>query len=701
MIPIYCSKGHENPIGSRFCLQCGEKLETPASTGIRPGLILGDRYRIVRQLGQGGFGRTYEAEDINRFNELCVLKEFAPQVQTPYVLQKAEEMFKREAGVLYKLQHPQIPRFRETFRINLDGKGYLFLVQDYVEGQTYQALLDAHKQQGLRFSEIEVTQFLLQLLPVLEYIHSLGVIHRDISPDNLMLRNSDYLPVLIDFGGVKQVAANVASQFESSAAAPATLLGKVGYAPHEQMVSGIVYPHSDLYALAATVLVLLTGKEPQELIDDNTLTWNWQREVNLSPNLGAVLNKMLSHKISDRYQSAREVLQSLSKSSNSPSYNYPPTQPYIPQTEATVAVAPSGNRASTAKGRLPNVPSTPSSNKASSESFPLSTIFLGLLLASAAGMGLWVANSWLQSRSTAPVADDITLSPPIESPSSTPTVEPELTPSPQFSAEEQARKQELRDRREQFGIEYKFYVSLVNEAFWEKYPNLRGRTLSSNPEDTTLRAEWDKIATQLLEKLQPISLEARQKLGAYTVADRDRWKTQVNKLHVSTTALFDLTDAAFFELFPQQRGKNFINQPIGQVWYAVVADKLNAITTGTAFERIVFDPGAFGKQVSGTLKPGEGKVYIAGLAKDQLMNVDLQANPKVLLSVYSPNGKTILLEDSSDRSLATTLLEDGFYEFVVVSTASEQVDYQFNLTAENSTPEPVVEPSPSEEPATP
>jgi serine/threonine protein kinase, bacterial len=188
MAPLYCSKGHENSSENRFCRLCGEKLTQPISQNVELGMVMGGRYRIVRELGHGGFGRTYLSEDLNRFNESCVLKEFAPQVQGTYALQKAEELFEREAGILYKLQHAQIPRFREMFRVKQGNKGGLFLVQDYVIGQTYHALLEGCKRQGVRFSEVEVTQLLLQLLPVLEYIHSLGVIHRDISPDNLILR---------------------------------------------------------------------------------------------------------------------------------------------------------------------------------------------------------------------------------------------------------------------------------------------------------------------------------------------------------------------------------------------------------------------------------------------------------------------------------------------------------------------------------
>ena len=114
---IFCPKGHENPDNNRFCQSCGERIITPISLQpISTGVILGERYRITKEIGRGGFGRTYLCEDINRFNETCVLKEFAPQVQSSAVLNKAQELFEREAGVMYRFQHPQIPMFREMFR---------------------------------------------------------------------------------------------------------------------------------------------------------------------------------------------------------------------------------------------------------------------------------------------------------------------------------------------------------------------------------------------------------------------------------------------------------------------------------------------------------------------------------------------------------------------------------------------------------
>lgn len=657
---MYCSKGHENPNRSRYCLECGEKLVEANNT--QPGII-GDRYRIIRQLGQGGFGRTYLAEDLNRFNELCVLKEFAPQVQGTYALQKGQQLFQREAGVLYKLQHPQIPNFRELFQANLEGKGHLLLVQDYVAGASYRQLLNTRKQQGLQFNETEVTQLLQQILPVLDYIHSLGVIHRDISPDNIILRDTDYLPVLIDFGGVKQVAASIVSQFSPAdphaTVLPVTRVGKIGYAPPEQIFSGVVSPQSDLYALAATALVLLTGKEPQDLINEQTLEWNWRREINLNPNLANVLDKMLMPRASDRYPSAHQVLQALNRNAPKPSTVQVPTtivsKPPVPNTvPATWQLQPA------------------SVSYAHTNSFGLGKVFVvGILLSATAGLSWWGTRFWLQSR-TPSTPEPVQTNLPVATP----------TPTPQYSTAEQNRKNQLRDRRQQLGISDSFYSALVNQLFWEERPEQQGKALSSSPADAALRSEWDSIAAEVLNKLQALSPEARQQLGKYRTADRDRWKAAVNKLNLSSRALYDLADATFFNLFPQHKGRNFINQPIGQVWHGIATDKLQRLVSGSGYERIAFGQGNTIQQVRGNLQPGEGKAYIAQLTKDQLMQLNLEADPRVLISAYSPTGSTVLLEDSSDRTWSGKLPETGYYEFVVVSTASAPLDYLFQVIAD-------------------
>ncbi|MGJ0605594.1 protein kinase domain-containing protein [Cylindrospermopsis raciborskii] len=649
------------------------KIPVPNYSSMNTNLLgktLSDRYVIIRQVGQGGFGRTYLAEDMNRFREYCVLKEFSPVVQTPEAVKKAQELFEREATVLYQLEHPQIPRFRELLPINLEGKEYLFLVQDYVQGITYSSLLNTQQQQGLKFSETAVRQLLEQILPVLQYIHSMGVIHRDISPDNLILRNSDQLPVLIDFGGVKQVAANLASQYYQSGQntpSSGTLLGKVGFAPPEQMQTGLVYPHSDLYALAVTVLVLLTGKMPQEIIDTQTLQWQWRREVRLSPLLGQVLDRMLSYKPGDRYQTANQVLDAL----NFQRVSSPMSGSLTSQTMAI------------------SQPSTPMTSTPETTGVWTTTNIMMVTMAifTSAGLLWWGFNNRYQPTNTPSVA------------SPTPTTTPSVDPTANYSPEEKQRKQKLRDRLEELNINSRFFSSLVNQVFWEKNPSLTGRTLSSEPEDESLREEWDKTAMEVVEKLAILSENSRRQLGTYTSSTRQKWQMVINSKNVSSNALYDLADAALLRIFPEQKGKNFISKPLGQVWQGFANDRLNDIMENTAWEKIVLDPGNTSKMARGTLDPGGGKVFIAKLVKDQNMQVQLDANTEVLLSVYSPSGKTKFLQDSKSRQLSQILPESGFYEFVVVSTASNPEDYEFSLTIENPpAPEPIETPTPETTP---
>lgn len=689
-MPVYCTQGHENLPESRFCMYCGEKLSLASANGLHSGQMLGDRYSIVRLLAQGGFGRTYLAEDTNRFRELCVLKEFAPQAQSNTVLGKAAELFEREAGVLYKLQHPQIPRFRELFRVKIDRKEHLFLVQDYVEGETYRSLLDERMQQEKFFSETEIVHLLQQILPVLDYIHGVGVIHRDISPENLILRTSDRLPMLIDFGGVKQVVATVSSAKSGRGTHTATLLGKVGYAPPEQMQQGVVYPHSDLYALAATALVLLTGKEPQELIDDRHLIWNWRQEVKIAPMLGTMLDKMLSPRPSDRYHSAQHVLHLLQQHSNAAAAPLPtPMTVAVNKSPNAVAVKPVINISqpvikipqpvinfSQLVNKIPkpaiNFPKPVINIPQSVIKIPSATFFktkkiwfaipIGIV---SAYMGWLAVSGWLQFQSNLTEK---------KVPQS-----PKVAAKPQFSATEQRRKDRLRDRRQQMGINNRYYIALVDQVFWERYPQYKGRRLTANPEDAKIRADWDNLAAECLDWLQSLPPDTRKRLGSYSQKDRSRWQQQLYQLHLSNRALYDLADAAFLQMFPQQREQNFMNKPINQVWYAIAQEKLQAILKGSAYEKIEFDSGTSERQVSGRLKSGEGKTFVAELTEEQVMQLELEADPQVLISVYSPTGKIKLMEDSRDRTWDGDLPESGFYEFVIVSTASGKSDYQLKL----------------------
>jgi serine/threonine protein kinase len=279
---------------------------------ISPKKLIDNRYRILRLLGKGGFGRTYLVQDERRFGELCVLKEFAPdRSDNEAVTQKLSQLFQREAKILHQLDHPQIPKFLAWFR----DKGRLFIVQEYVNGKTYWQLLQQRKRNGQTFSEAEVIRWLKDLLPVVGYIHDQNIIHRDISPDNVMLPKGKDFPVLIDFGVVKHATTRLTQNSNSSELDGATeasvLVGKYGYAPYEQIYAGLCSSRSDIYALGVSAVVLLTGRKPSKLIHPSTLDWTWQTSLAVDERLVQILSKMTAKEPHDRYSSARAVLADL------------------------------------------------------------------------------------------------------------------------------------------------------------------------------------------------------------------------------------------------------------------------------------------------------------------------------------------------------------------------------------------------------
>ncbi|WP_019498517.1 serine/threonine-protein kinase [Pseudanabaena sp. PCC 6802] len=390
---------------------------------IPQGSVLRDRYIIRKVIGQGGMGRTYVAEDTERFNEICVLKEFIPLSQSPDIASKAKELFLREASTLYQIRHPQVPEFRATFEAN----GRLFLVQDYVEGRSYRELLSERRRGGQLFTEAEVVTLLKQVLPILIYLHDREIIHRDISPENLMLRSTDRKPVLIDFGVVKEAA----TQLQSHLGLPqSTVAGKPGYAPPEQLQTGHAYASSDLYALAVTVVVLLTGKEPQDLFDRDNLSWQWQRFASVSPDLAKILNRMLNYKPAQRFSSAEEVLDALEGAPLSEiktvAVGRQPTSEVLAGLSEKTVYAPSAPRSP-----RPKKSKSPASNQ-SGQGGGID-IFLGALLVLISGIASWAIASAIFERSKpstpTPRAIDNNSSPTTPAIAPTPTTpsEPSLT----------------------------------------------------------------------------------------------------------------------------------------------------------------------------------------------------------------------------------------------------------------------------------
>ena len=313
--------------------------------------ILNNRYRILQTLAEGGFGRTYLAEDTHMpSRRRCVIKQLKPVAQNAQTQQLVQERFQREGAVLEDLgeHHRQIPQLYAYFA---EG-GEFYLVQEWVEGST---LTETVRHNG-RLTETEVTALLASLLPVLDFIHSRHIVHRDIKPDNIILRASDGVPMLIDFGAVKE-AVNAASTGSKAS----IVIGTPGFIASEQAAGHPTYA-SDLYSLGLTAVFALSGKFPQDLTQDGrTGEMLWRQDVSVSNStLAAVLERSIRHSTRDRFSTAGEMLAALQN--GIPNAGIPNAgQPDRFSTMPTVAVSPGmPTRPDTSNpGTKPTIPVAP------------------------------------------------------------------------------------------------------------------------------------------------------------------------------------------------------------------------------------------------------------------------------------------------------------------------------------------------------
>lgn len=262
---------------------------------LEPGQILQERYQLDRPLGKTTGRQTWLAQDLSlQPPEPVVVKllSFGDSMQWDDL-----KLFEREALVLQQLNHPQIPKYRNSFTLE-DRLFWFGLVQDYLPGQSLKQLL----QQGRHFSETQVRQIATSLLKLLSYLHELSppVLHRDIKPSNLILGEDDRL-YLVDFGAVQNRAAAEGSTL--------TVVGTYGYAPMEQF-SGRAVPASDLYGLGATLIHLVTGRSPAEL-PQKGLRIQFADQISLDPAFERWISRLVEPDVDDRFQTAREALTAL------------------------------------------------------------------------------------------------------------------------------------------------------------------------------------------------------------------------------------------------------------------------------------------------------------------------------------------------------------------------------------------------------
>ena len=284
---------------NRICRQCGSDL------------VVAGRYRILKLLGTGGFGQTFEVDDRGFPKVLKVLTEQNP---------KAITLFKQEAAVLQRLRHPGIPAVEPggyfTFTPRYSKTPVHCLVMEKIQGENLEDWLATRNHEPI--TQQQAVGWLLQLTEILHQVHNQQYFHRDIKPANIMLRDSPQIKAfgteqltLIDFGSAREVSGTYLAKM--AVGKQGTVISSRGYAPPEQE-NGKPVPQSDFFGLGRTFVQLLTGKHPLDFYDplNDELRWR-QAAPHISPKLADFIDELMARLPGKRPQTTEVILQRLAE----------------------------------------------------------------------------------------------------------------------------------------------------------------------------------------------------------------------------------------------------------------------------------------------------------------------------------------------------------------------------------------------------
>jgi serine/threonine-protein kinase len=610
------------------------------SSPAAPGQSIGGRYRLVRALSESpDQGVLWLASDGLAADASVALRQL-PAVRDPAMVRS---LASRLQGVL----HPQVPRFGAV----IEEGGRQWLVRDWQAGRTYDQLLEARRERQLVFGAGEVLLLLRQLLPVLVALHGQDLLHGDISAANLLRRDSDGLPVLLDFGLARGAAA--APRAAPPGATP-------GYAPPELIRGEPPAPWMDLHALGVLSLVLVSGEEPAALLDPLTLEWRMPVALEAEPALRQLIERLLSRDPSRRFTTAAEALAALQvvpmPESTGPVPRADRTVVLVPQAPEPLPVAPVapsdwavGNPQARSAGPAeaaalqdvrpasvpgPELPGLATAAPAPEPAFRapvprprpeekeeaaeggLWPVLIALVLSAVVGTALgWL---WLgRGRPTAP-AETVG-----EVPLSLPPAEVD-------------QRQQLLNRLRALQIDRGWFLSLADASLLAQYPERKGRLPGDALEDAPLRKVWNDLAQEWLARVEQLPLPLRRRLGSFRASDWEQRQQSLVAQGLSSSVLAQLVSGSASSLLPGQSGDRMPPEPYRQLWYAAAELTLDAMR---------IDPIELRSQVTEVLAadvPANGaRLFAVRLPVDHSLALGVNGTPLLQMAVYAADGSVL------------------------------------------------------------
>lgn len=607
------------------------------TSSLQLGQRLNERYLIQLDLGRGRFSHNYLANDTHRFDEPCTIKVFLADAG-----EDGPKLFRQQAEILYALDHPQIANFREFFPLG----NSLYLVQDFIEGQSYRDLLNLRRIQGQAFSELEVRQWWEKLLPLLTYLQGQGISLRGFTLGNVVRRATDGLPVLVDFSNAQYFSGEKGQDLD------------------------------DLHSLGLGATALLTG------IVEPTPPWgDLLSPIPLSEEFRSLLLAVLA---SPPTVDLATLTQDLS---NLPQYFLPMVAtsspiPTLAESQTNLLGLnedlPQGPHSEfNGQNYLPSLSSAMQTTMAKVQGlkgFFKKLLLLLVLMAIAMGLGWGAGQMWLRSQQRTALK-----------------AEEEKTDTPVKTDLE--IKNEIRTRRLNLGIAPQPFQRLLDDALALQL-NIDPDAREENGENNLpLGSQEQQMAmtTTLLDALESVSPQAMRDLSQNNVGApfgdsegaRRRWIPRVNQLRLSSRSFNDLVNAQFRHQFPMIDGTvledpEFEQRPLALLWNAMAFDSLVSLEDETHYQKLNFDE-TNQLNLSGELKPGEGYAYAISIPPTEEFSLQLSAPPSTRISFYPPNGPEKMLENSTTHQWSGPLNATGFYELVITSDAQEAIAFKLDL----------------------
>ena len=563
-----------------------ESSPSPAS-GPQPGQLIGGRYRLEQRLSTGPQGQLWRAADQLAGDASVALRLLS--AEQGQLQQSFRALWPRLQGVL----HPQVPRFGEPIEQPGDGGPALWLPREWQEGRSYGELLRERSERQLVFGAGEVVLLLRRLLPALAVLHSQQICHGDLCPANLLRRERDGLPVLLDIGpgGVTP-----------------------GYAPPERGRGEPPQPWMDLYGLGVVALVLLSGEPPAALLDSASLQWRWPAALDERPELRLVLERLLSPDPDQRLASASAALQALQTRA------MPESTGPVARADRTVALVPPRSPelpAMAAPAPAPAPARRRQELKEEAAEGRLIPVVIALVAALLVGTGLsWLITS--RGRVANPAA-----SAGLQLPSSLPPAEVD-------------QRQQLLNRLRALQIDRGWFLKLVDANLLAQYPERGGRLPSDSLDDAPLRKVWNELAEDWLSRVEQLPLELRTRLGGFSAGDWRRRQGELVAKGLSAPVVQQLVSGSAQNLLPGRSASEIPPEPYRQLWYAAAEQALAKVSIEAIQARM-----GQTNVVSASVPAAGARVFPIRLPASSRLVLGVNGSPLMQMSLFGADGQVL------------------------------------------------------------